>query len=275
MVRPARVLRRVTALGISLVVRSVDLFKDWVRQCLGQPLPPVAVVLYYHAIKRRQRARFARQMDQLLKYARPFSAGSPDALTANGRFFAVTFDDGFRSVVENAVPELARRNIPFTIFVPSGCLGERPSWIHDPKHPSWEERVLSPPDLRALGGDPLATVGSHSVTHRNLLDLDSGHAAQELGRSREDLRTAAATSIDLFSFPHGGCCPELIDQARQAGYRRVFTIEPGTVNGDPGAFVLGRVAVDPEDWLVEFRLKAAGAYRWRRSLHRVRQFLSL
>jgi peptidoglycan/xylan/chitin deacetylase (PgdA/CDA1 family) len=256
-------MRRLIALAISLAVRGWDVIRSRVQWRLNQAVPCTGVVLYYHAVKPHQRQRFAVQMDELLEGASPFSAGSLEAMRGEGRNVAVTFDDGFRSVVENAVPELAKRRIPFTIFVPSGCLGERPSWVHDPAHPSWEEQVLSAAELRAVASMPLATLGSHSITHPNLVELDVVRAEQELADSRSALQAAVGSTIDLFSFPHGAHSAALIDQARRAGYRRVFTIEPTTVDRDPDLFTVGRVAADPDDWPVEFRLKIAGAYRWR------------
>jgi peptidoglycan/xylan/chitin deacetylase (PgdA/CDA1 family) len=219
--------------------------------------------LYYHAVTAAQRARFAAQMDLLRCRAMPFEAGSRERTSDDGWHVAVTFDDGFRSVVDHAVPELEARNIPFTIFVPSGCLGERPAWVRDRNHPAWQERVMSAAELRTLAGLPLATIGSHSVTHRNMRQLDSAQAAEELVRSRLELQAAAGTDIDLFSFPHGAHNAALLAQARQAGYRRVFTVQPALMPPDPGVFTVGRVAVDPNDWPIEFRLKLAGAYRWR------------
>lgn len=265
-------IKRFLALVVSLVLCGLDLVRDWVLRRLGRPLPRRGVVLYYHAVKPRQRSRFARQMDEILKRARPFPAGTPQAVAGGARSVAITFDDGFRSVVENAAPELAKRRIPFTLFVPSGSLGERPSWVRDPKHPSWDERVLTIKELRALASTRLATIGSHAVTHRNLLRLDPAEARREMAQSRVELKAALGSDVDLFSFPHGAHSPEHLDHARQAGYRHVFTIEPANVGEKPDDFVIGRVAVDPEDWPLEFRLKIAGAYRWRCWLHRLTAF---
>ena len=49
---------------------------------------------------------------------------------------------------------------------------------------------------------------------------------------------------------------------RAAGYTRVFGGMPSPALGDPHEFLIGRVRVDPTDWLVEFHLKLMGAYDW-------------
>jgi peptidoglycan/xylan/chitin deacetylase (PgdA/CDA1 family) len=156
------------------------------------------------------------------------------------------------------------------MFVPSGCLGERPSWVRNSAHPFWRERVVSADELRQLAEVDVATIGSHSVTHRNLVDLDPAHIEHELVRSRFDLEAALGRPVDLFSFPHGGHNPSVIDQVRRAGYRRAFTIEPTPLDGGGEPFTVGRVAADPDDWRLEFHLKIVGAYRWQHYLHRLR-----
>ena len=264
-------IRRSVALLVSLALGTIDYVRWQVRRLLNRSVAGSGVVLYYHAIKTLERAAFAWQMDELLKRAHVFPASSPETMAKEGRNVAVTFDDGFQSVLENAVPELMKRSIPFTMFVPSGCLGTRPCWVQDPRHPLWGERVLSTAELRSLASLPLATIGSHSITHPNFLAIDSDRVRNELAQSKADLEAAAEIEVDLFSFPHGAHNPTLVEEARRVGYRRVFTIEPNTIESDSSVFTMGRVAADPHDWRIEFRLKIAGAYRWRSSLHRLRQ----
>jgi hypothetical protein len=49
---------------------------------------------------------------------------------------------------------------------------------------------------------------------------------------------------------------------REAGYQRVFSIEPTMTVSNSPEYVTGRVIADPTDWDCEFRLKVLGAYRW-------------
>src|SRR5688572_3601936 len=135
MARPALIIRRSIALLVSLAVAGGDSLRKHMRLLLNLPVAGRGVVLYYHAVGPRDRAAFSRQMDEILKRAQPFEADSREAMADAARNVAITFDDGYRSVLENAIPELEKRNMPFTIFVPTGCLGERPSWVRNPDHP--------------------------------------------------------------------------------------------------------------------------------------------
>jgi peptidoglycan/xylan/chitin deacetylase (PgdA/CDA1 family) len=116
-------------------------------------------------------------------------------------------------------------------------------------------------ELRALATDPLVTIGSHTVAHAHLVETGPDRAAIELAQSKADLERLLERPVDQFSYPFGARTPALDQQAREAGYRRVYSTAPLPCQS-PADFVAGRVAVDPDISLLEFRLKVLGAYRW-------------
>ena len=254
-------MKRLLKLAISLLVRAGDIFVAFALRLLGRHPRPTCVVIYYHAIAPGQRARFARQMDDLLRLAKPVPAGLYGLPDSPAHYCAVTFDDGFVSVLENALPELELRNIPATFFVPTGCLGCPPAWVKADS-PARHERVLSTQELAGLKDHRLLRIGSHSISHPNFLKLDPAQARRELEHSKAQLEAILGCKVGLFSFPHGECDAQAIALARAAGYDRVFTISPSNAFTGPNTFVIGRVLVDPADWPLEFRLKLLGAYRW-------------
>lgn len=256
-----RLLLRVTKLCVSFAVSFGDGVQRRALSLLGLRPPPVCVVLYYHGVPARAARRFRRQMDTLLRSSTPVRADAIGPLAPGRRYTAVTFDDGFVSVVENALPVLRARRIPCTLFVPTGCLGSHPSWIAN-GHPDGHETVISPTVLARLSTDGLVTIGSHSVTHPDFRTLGDEAAREELARSKADLERIVGKHVDLFSFPHGATDSRTLEFARLAGYTRVFTIEATRAASVHDRFALGRVRVDPADWPVEFRLKVTGAYRW-------------
>src|SRR5271167_2250039 len=91
---------------------------------LGLPSPGTIVPIYYHQVSRENRERFARQMDHLVRWAKPVRADDLDFHRPILRRVVVTADDGWLSFVENALPELQKRNIPLTLFVASHRLGD-------------------------------------------------------------------------------------------------------------------------------------------------------
>ena len=254
-------MKRLLKLAISLLVRAWDILVALALRLLGRRPQTTCVVIYYHAITPADRPRFARQMDSLLRLAKPVPCTLAALPGSGAHYCAVTFDDGFVSVLENALPELEARNIPAAFFVPTGSLGGPPAWVK-PSSPASHQRVLSADQLAAVKDHRLLTIGSHSVTHLNFLELDLAQARLELERSKAQLESILGRKVGLFSFPHGECDAATVGLARAAGYARVFTINPCNAFTGPNNFVIGRVLADPADWPLEFRLKVLGAYRW-------------
>src|SRR5262249_36275419 len=89
------------------------------KQALGRNLPPSMTILYYHSVPSSKRSGFARQMEVLAQRAQIVPADWSGEIDPARPTVAITFDDAFTSVIDNALPELAKRGLPCTIFVPS------------------------------------------------------------------------------------------------------------------------------------------------------------
>ena len=254
-------LKRSVKLSISMLVLTGRYVGDVFRRILGKNVPGQAVVLYYHSIRPEQRSRFAAQMDQLLKFAEPVEADFRGHIPAGVRLAAVTFDDGFASFQETALPELKKRGIPSTLFVVAQRLGCYPDWPGYVPDPTFKEAILTEEQLCRLPPN-LVTIGSHTLTHATLTALAEQEARHELVESREELEKTLGRKITLFSFPHGAFHEKLVDWCRESSYERVYTILPVPAFSVPDEYVVGRVWTDPTDWPIEFKLKLIGAYFW-------------
>src|SRR5438046_2886071 len=119
-----RSFKRLTKLIISIGYFLFTSAAEGLRKCLAKTQPAAkCVVLQYHSVAPPHRSRFARQMDELLRWSTPIAAGHSEPLRAGERYAAVTFDDGFECVIENAIPELTLRRIPATLFIVSNSFG--------------------------------------------------------------------------------------------------------------------------------------------------------
>lgn len=256
-VTPKRLANLLISLGCLAIV--------WVLNLLlrlgGQKNRRTCVILYYHQVRSEHRAQFARQMDILLRCARPTRADCTAPLAPGVLHAAVTFDDGYQNVFDNALPELESRKIPSTLFIVTEALGKRPPWMAHSLSCANGEKIMSVDHLRRLPSD-LVMIGSHTLTHPVLPRLNEEDARREISESRAKLEKILSQEIKLFSFPHGAFNAKLVELCREAGYERVFTVLPVLALSDPQEFVTGRVSVEPTDWPLEFRLKLLGAYRW-------------
>lgn len=255
-------MKRVIKMVLSTLVWIADECRALLLRVIGRKPPGRAVILYYHGVRKEEAGMFERQMERLLQCARPIAADWQGPLEPGKRYVAVTFDDAFLSVAENAWPAMEHRKIPATIFVPTGYLGQVPGWLTNPRSKAGKEVVMTPEQLRELGRRPLMTLGSHTVFHRRMDRLGEADARVDLFESKSQLEGVLGHAIDTFSFPHGAYTSRVLELAKEAGYRVVYGISPTCSEGQFGGFLLGRVAAEPDDWAWEFRLKMAGAYRW-------------
>jgi peptidoglycan/xylan/chitin deacetylase (PgdA/CDA1 family) len=172
------------------------------------------------------------------------------------RTIALSFDDGFRDVAENALPVLAEYGFRATVFVATAVADGRASF-------SWYER--QPP---LLGWDEIAVLDRggtlcfepHSLTHPNLLRLGEAAARREIAESRAELEERLGRVATVFCYPAGVFSERERRLAEEAGFTAAVSCEPGANTASTDRFALHRIQIDRRDRLVDFRAKLLGGY---------------
>jgi peptidoglycan/xylan/chitin deacetylase (PgdA/CDA1 family) len=248
-----------TRLAISLAVRGGDAA---LRTLSGGKSAGSCVVLNYHSISAESREEFGRQLDLLLRLAKPIFAARETSFKKSERCVAVTVDDLFCSFVENGLPELVARKIPVTVFVPTGYLGRKSAWEDYGGENRVGEQVASMDELKRMSTIETIDFGSHCVTHPDLARLSEADVRRELRDSKEALEKITGRKVASLSFPYGSHGERELRMAREAGYQFCFDSTPQSVFSELKGGLIGRVSAQPTDSNLEFRLKLLGAYRW-------------
>ena len=262
-------LRRGLKICVSLIFYLVRQVGRVVLRLLGRQPKERLTILYYHGVTAGCRANFARQMGALGRRARVVPASYRGPLPEGRKCVAITFDDAFRSVAENALPELGKHSFHATIFVPVGWLGQTPGWTLEPAEAGspepqeLSEVVMSADELRGLNPS-LVSLGSHTISHPSLPDLQPERAREEVERSRVLLADASGRDVLGLAFPYGAHNNATLAMCRAALYETVYSIIPEEVDTDSHAFLRGRTKTEPSDGPLEFFLKFNGAYEWMR-----------
>jgi peptidoglycan/xylan/chitin deacetylase (PgdA/CDA1 family) len=116
------------------------------------------------------------------------------------RSVAVTFDDGFQSVYEEAFPVLTDYGMSATVFI---AVGQRTSVKTTDRLPRWENRpMLSWGEIREMFRGGIA-FGSHTLTHPNLTRLPAERVETEVRDSKAAIEDALGTRVASFAYPYG------------------------------------------------------------------------
>ena len=221
---------------------------------------PKLTILYYHAVPAAQAEAFDAQMAYLRRVANIVKPDHTGPLATDRPNVAVTFDDAFRSVREHALPALRTHGVPATIYVPTGWMGRQPGWRMETSGDR-DETVMTAEELCGLPGD-LIDFGSHTVSHPHLTKLSQAEVDEQFTASRAALEALFKRPIDTLAFPYGDHDARVVERARAAGYRFVYTVAPQAIAGGDPAISRGRTAADPADPPGLFALKTRGAFDW-------------
>jgi peptidoglycan/xylan/chitin deacetylase (PgdA/CDA1 family) len=212
-------------------------------------------------------SRFLAQLDLLQQHARvlPLAELLAEGPFADGPHIALTFDDAYRGAVDFALPELARRGLPATLFIAPGLLGFRSFWwdalaIPGRGLPDAARReglstfagrheqicdemgqcsgpdalpqcygCATAQDIRALGALRQLTLGAHSWSHPNLARITDAELAAELSRPLDWLRATGMSVVPFLALPYGISSPVVELAARHAGYTASLLVDGGWI----------------------------------------------
>ena len=172
--------------------------------------------------------------------------GRPSARTA-----VLTFDDGFRNWLSEAVPLLNRLGVRATFYICPGMFGGQ-HW----QVPGEAGRLLEEAGVRALA-DAGMELGSHSLSHPDLRKLDDGELAAELRESKEAVERITGSPCRTFAYPFGLYDETVTQAVAEAGYELAFAWLPGPWQ----PLAAPRLPAPPRHGPVRLALKLAGLRR--------------
>ncbi len=223
----------------------------------------VVPVLMYHAIDHNDKATklsvnpesFEAQMKFLRK--NKYNVVTLDRLAAYIRnkenippkTVAITFDDGYYNNYQYAYPVLKKYNIPATIFIIVGQIGQR-------GYLGWKE-------IKEMSGSGSITIGSHTLSHKWLPSLDTGELRFELAASKASLEEKTGKPVNALCYPIGAHDPRVEKEARLAGYLYAVATNPGRFSPTDDVYSIKRIRISrTSDNLFVFWLETSGYYTW-------------
>lgn len=167
----------------------------------------------------------------------------------HGKVIGLTFDDGYRNVLENALPVLKSVGFTSTNYIVARQIGGSNVWDHAKGVPP--SPLMTREELHAwiAAGQE---VGSHTLNHPMLTGLPAEQAGYEIRKSKAELEEALDVPVSAFCYPYGDVSASIHDMVASAGYLSATTTERGLVRDDDDVMLLPRVTVARSTHMIRF-----------------------
>ena len=164
----------------------------------------------------------------------------------------ISFDDGWETQFEYALPSLEKYHYTATFFVVTNYIG-RPGFI------SW-------PQLQTLLTDGMR-IGSHTRSHPRLTKIkDPEKLWDQIYSSKTILESQLEASVEEFAYPYGSYNAKAAAAVKEAGYRAGRGCCSGIAHTSSDVFTLKAVMV-PNDMEKFVEYIGAGGVRTARTEH--------
>lgn len=192
----------------------------------GPGLTTMPLVLMYHSVSSERDdpyqvtvspQRFEQQMRWLrTRRLRGVSMAELVDAAAGGHargLVGLTFDDGYRDFLTEAMPVLMKLGFTATVFVLTGHLGETNYW----DRPGPEKALLTADEVCRIAAAGFE-IASHGVDHVALESSTDAVLATEVRQSRAHLQNLLGARVRGFCYPYGSVDARAVAAVQDAGY---------------------------------------------------------
>jgi len=164
-------------------------------------------ILTFHSIDDRGTvlsfppATFARMIEEILEGGVKICSLDQLLCPETDNALTITFDDGMRSVYENALPILKDANVPSHLYLTTGVVGRTNNWPTQPRGaPAFD--MMDWQELEACV-DAGMKIESHTVSHPNLCRLDRQQIEEECETADLSIEKQFGRRPQHFAYPYG------------------------------------------------------------------------
>lgn len=228
------------------------------------------IIIYYHEIvndgdgyhyQKIDRSKFIEQMKFLSEQGYNSIFFSELNYNIPEKSIIVSFDDGFRSVYNNAFPIMKRYKIKGNIYLPTAFIGQ------DDKFLNWEM-------VNELIKSGYYEMQAHTHNHLDIRTLNYSSLLMQIQKSDEMFQNKLGYLPDAFCMPYGTYNRKSLDYLRSTNrYKFLLGSYYGRVNPSKlDKMVIPRIGISNNDSLDVFRKKLDGNYDWKGPLQKLRLF---
>ena len=210
----------------------------------GQGLPS----LCYHKIEKAPRGArikglylsadlFAQQISELKNAGYQFVApGLPEKNSTKREIF-ITFDDGFVSNWQCALPLMREQGCQAINFLVADRLGQSSDW--ETTEGGEARPLMDDVQIREWLSEG-NWVGAHTCSHPRLSQIPLNQAKEEIMGSKKKLEDRFGVPIEHFAYPYGDYNATVRDVVWEAGFKTASTMHRGVNTANTSAWELKR-----------------------------------
>lgn len=174
-----------------------------------------------------------------------------------GKVVGITFDDGFKNNLVEALPILKKNGFSATCYIISQNIGGINHW--DLGKGIDENPLMDESEINEWI-DSGMEIGSHTQNHVRLAESDIEIATKEIMQSKLDLEKQFNCSIEHFCYPYGNYNDEIVAITQNSGYDTATTVNRGRSKSDDNLFTLPRVPITHRTFIHLFLMKILSKY---------------
>ncbi len=183
----------------------------------------------------------------------------------------ITFDDCYEECIDYAVPILKQNGFTAVFYIPTNYVGTNSSWLV--LESGTEFPIISWETVKYLDSNGFQ-IGSHSLSHPHLPDIDTDDCFDELYQSRKILEDRLGHEVVHFAYPHGSFNEIVKTLVAEAGYHTACTNEERFFSIEDDFLLLPRVNITGFSSHIDFilNLHFEGRYNitlnWRQCINK-------
>ena len=240
----AKLFARDLAIAAMSTTTNIDNSTNWIR------------IIYYHHVFDDELKDFERQLNYLNKFGDFISMDQVHEMVTGsepirGRYFSITFDDGFYNTYSNMMEITSRLKIPVIIYLPTDYIGSDPTeldynLIYERFAPRNTKllRFLTWDQCREMLNHQIS-FGAHTTGHPLLSSLNNDKVEYELLESKKIIEKELGRPCPHFACPRGQPIrdfdPTITKEiAIKSNYQTVVSTHGGTTRQGDDPYLLNR-----------------------------------
>lgn len=188
------------------------------------PCRTIPILMYHHVDDKSgslyvSKTTFAGQMDYLVSKGYN-TVTLPDVVeslqglkTLPPKPLVITFDDGYQDNYLNAYPVLREKNMKATFFIISQLVGGG-------EYLTWDQ-------LREMAGNPLVTIGDHTLSHKAVAMETETQMKDEIISAQSILENRLGVKVNTFAYPYGSLNSNADKILKEGGFMAAVTTQRG------------------------------------------------